>query len=106
MKQSKTKQINNPKNIFSQNNMKIYFLNNTENIKDPSMCKYSLEVMFLIVLQPLLSYENKDFREIYEIGPTVPLEMAQGNSVSRSNIFFFLSLHLLSFFSLQVIQSA
>lgn len=66
VKQSKTKQVDNPKNNFSQNNMKLYFLNNTENIKDPSMYKYSFEVMFLVVLQPLFCYENKDFRDIYE----------------------------------------
>lgn len=71
MKQSKTNDL--PKNIFSQNKMKIYFLSNPQNVKHPSqplMSKYSLGAIFLIVLQPLFySHESKDFREIYENRP-------------------------------------
>lgn len=71
MKQRKTKQIDAPKNIFSQNKMKIYFLSDPEIIKDPSQPTYvqiliSGHSSYCAATTILLHYENKDFREIYE----------------------------------------
>ena len=79
--------------FFCQKKKKIYFFSNPQNVKDPSkptfMYKYSLEAIFLIVLQPLLCslIKTRDLEKFMKIGLDMPPDMAQGNSVSRSSMF-------------------
>ena len=79
--------------IFFVKKKKIYFFSNLQNVKDPSkptfMYKYSLGAIFLIVLQPLFCslIKTRNLEKFVIIGPDLSLDMAQGNSVSRSCMF-------------------
>lgn len=72
MKQSKIKHIDPPKIIFSQNQIKMYFLGHPDNFKHPSQCTYvhilnRSHISYCAVVI-LLCHGNKDVIEIYENG--------------------------------------
>lgn len=59
--------------------------------------------MFLVVLQLLLCFQGyyyfvlktRTLEKFMKIGPAMPLDMAQGDTLSRSSIFSFFSYHFL-----------
>lgn len=72
---------------------KVYFFSKPQNVNDPSKPTFrythSLGAIFLIVLQPLFcSLINRgDLEKFMKMGSDMPLNMPQGNGVSRSNMF-------------------